>query len=465
MRALICLATLAALGCDYTFDGKAPVIPVVGPPPDIGALPRLNVNRATSGASLMLGIDGAPWAYFEETLVGRPEGSVLNGRRLVRLVPPATSDLIEWNDVVPGKTAVYLFTRGTEAAPLPFTNLIIRSPGEPEPGREFTLPKGPGRIFIGKQDRVFAYLPQVEGETEYLIQRRNQSFSRTVTLLPGVDPLDPPADFLELSPDERTFLERNPDGRLRLHHTTTERTVDLGVRPGAAAFDDDGGALLTCGASGLTAVPIDGSTQRVLDPEACDPGGGLTVDASFVYYGTTGGMRRVAVDGSAPPELIAPRGLRALALHSTVVAYSREPNDFYAHEAGDGFVGDWQFMRRGVEVRFSASDRLHWLEDAAKTNPIGDLHSAIVGGPLRKLALNVLEYDILPDERVIAADQQPFRGDFNRVIIIDEAAGRARYLADRASGYTLIPGSTDVLVDVYTGPDTFDIIRVPIANR
>jgi hypothetical protein len=465
MRRLLCTCVLLLVGCDYVFDGKAPVIPVIGAPPDISAQPRLNVNRATSRATLMTGIDGAPWAFFEEALKVDSPDSILNGRRLVRLVPPFTSDLILWNDVVPGKSAVYLFARGTAAAPLAFTTLTVRSPGEPEPGREFTLPKGPGLIVIGKLDRVFVYLPMVEGETQFLIVRSNHAFAREVALPPGIDPLDPPDDFLELAPDERSVLERHPNGGLRLHETTSMRTVDLGIRPGAAAFDLSGDTLLLCGASGLVAVPARGGAERVLDRDACDPGGGITSDASFVYYGTASGVRRVSLDGIDAPQVIAPSGLRALAFGSGTIAYSREPNDFYAHEAGDGLVGGWQFMRRGVDVRFSPSGKLHWLEDAAKSIPIGDLHSAVVGGAPTKLALNVRDYDVLADQRIIAADQQPFRGAFNRVILIDEAAGQARYVADHASGYNLIPGTTDVLVDLYTGPDTFDIVRVPLPPR
>jgi hypothetical protein len=454
---------LGLTACAFVFDGQAPTIPVEGPPVDTANFPRLNVGSARSGATIIPGTDGAPWAIFEETLGDL--AAPINGWRLVRLTPPETSEVIALPQVLIGKTAVYVFDRGTEEMPKPETTLTVRSPGEPLPGAEFTLPNGGAVFAAGKQDRVFVYWPITEGSTQYLIQRRDKSFQRLVPMPPGVAPDNPPPRMFTFSDDEEYVIARDRDDRLLSHSTRTEQTIDLGVRSKTWSFAPDSHTLIICGADGLRSVPVDGAAESVLDASRCEPNGGLVFEAGFVHYGAPDGVRRVPLDASAAPTVVAPTGKRALVFGDGAIAYSTDPDDQHAHAAGDGWLGGWRFMTRGIDVTISAGRKVHWLENAAKSAPIGDLHAATEGGRPRKLALNVAKYDVLPDGRVLAADDQAYRGDWNRIIVIDEAAGSAQSVAAAGTFYTMIPGSTDILVDVVTGPDDFNIVRVPIPPR
>ncbi|HEY7957327.1 MAG TPA: hypothetical protein VII38_18600, partial [Polyangia bacterium] len=149
------------------------------------------------------------------------------------------------------------------------------------------------------------------------------------------------------------------------------------------------------------------------------------------------------------------------------LAYSRDPQGRYAAGAGDGWLSDWRFMERGRGAGWSRDGKkLRWLEHAAQESGVGELLSATVpnGAPLH-LALNVRQYDELSDGRVLACDDRAFRGIQNRVVVIDEQARTARWVASQAAEYVHIPGSSDLLIDVVSGPSTYDIVRVPVPPR
>ena len=149
------------------------------------------------------------------------------------------------------------------------------------------------------------------------------------------------------------------------------------------------------------------------------------------------------------------------------LVYSTDPQGRWANNASDGWLGDWQFMKRGRSVGFSFSGkRLRWLEGAATLNGSGDLLSAAGPGeePLR-LARNVTRYGELSDGRVLALSNAAFWGTQNRIIVIDEQTRTAAWVADSASAFMYVPGSRDLLVFLTTGGTSFDLVRVTIPRK
>jgi hypothetical protein len=106
--------------------------------------------------------------------------------------------------------------------------------------------------------------------------------------------------------------------------------------------------------------------------------------------------------------------------------------------------------------------RFYWLENAARTDRAGDFVTATIpGGDVQYLARNVRRYSILNDSRLLVADNQAFRGLHNRLILIDMQKQAANYFIDAAFNFQFI-SSTELLADIVTGPDNFDVVRVPI---
>jgi hypothetical protein len=137
--------------------------------------------------------------------------------------------------------------------------------------------------------------------------------------------------------------------------------------------------------------------------------------------------------------------------------------------AGDGFLGDVQFMERGRRVIASADGgRLHFLEHAARTGTVGDLVTVPTppqAGPAatpRLLALNVHQYDQLPDGRLLAVENHAFVGTWNRLVVIDPVRATKRLVQEGVHEYFLLPGRTEALIDVVSGASGYDIHRAPI---
>jgi hypothetical protein len=63
------------------------------------------------------------------------------------------------------------------------------------------------------------------------------------------------------------------------------------------------------------------------------------------------------------------------------------------------------------------------------------------------------------------SDDHAFRGEQNRVIVVDEEAKVAHWVAAGSSDYQGVPGTNDLLVDVVSGPSGFDVVRVTIPPK
>jgi hypothetical protein len=306
--------------------------------------------------------------------------------------------------------------------------------------------------------------------TDFLQQRRDRSFSRMVPLPEGLPATDPfSKGELFFSRDGKWLYVQDGNNVVSRHSTIDLTDVTIGPLPKLLALDEARQLLVACGMNGLSLVPVDGSEgMQVIDDEPCNEGGLLWLYGSTtVYQGLDGTVKRVPSDGSGPPVVVLPGDKRFLGFGpSDVVLFSTDPIDRYVAGAGDAWLNDWRFMQRGRNIQFSHdATKVRWLEFAAQPSAVGDLLSAPIGGPPVRLGRNVRRYDEVGDGRVLASANRAFRGTQNRVVVVDEQAGAAYWVADAAADYVRIPGSTDVLVDVISGPSGFDIVRVPVPPK
>src|SRR5262249_42195968 len=149
--------------------------------------------------------------------------------------------------------------------------------------------------------------------------------------------------------------------------------------------------------------------------------------------------------------------LIAISVLADTILYSTDPPDRYVHGAGDGWLGDWKFMERGLGVNFSR-DRtlLTWLEHAAQGSATGDLTQVklsppgVPGGTPQTLAKNTRQYTFLGDGRILCDENRANNGTWNRIVLIDWERGHKQYVAVGANHFSIVPESTvdDYIVDV-----------------
>jgi hypothetical protein len=462
VRFVLLVAALAC-GCSYTFDANAPDLPLVGGPPNMASFPRINRGPA-GGAVLMDGWDGETWAVFRE----RPTGleATMPYLRLVRLGEPAAEEVLEAEEVIVSFSAFFIFDEKMNAEGKKERHLVIRSPGEPQPWAEFSFPGGEA-LFIPGGDQVFIFWLLSAETKDFLVQWRDGSFSRRIPVPAGVDPADPGArGQFQFTNDLGRLITRDAMGEVVVHSTRSEKDTPLGKRPHVWTIDYARQRMVTCGQDGIHSVPLDGTAEVVLDTAVCDTAP-IYLRGGYMYFYRGGNMWRVKLDGTTASEPALDGGLRPLFwMRDLSIVYSLDPGDRYAAGAGDGWLNGWRFMERGRNAGPSIDGkRMRWLEHAAKPGGIGELLSAPIGGEPLILAHNVRLYEELADGRVLANSNRAFRGAQNRVIVIDEEARESRWVADMAADYVRIPGKQEILVDVISGPTTYDIVRVPIPPK
>jgi hypothetical protein len=491
--ALLCVALWGLAGCAWTLDGDAPDLPLVGAPPSLGSLQRLN-RGPVYGSAIVHGVDGAYWLSLQE------ESKKL---RVVRLSEPAAEMSIEGDQFVVAWRAFYVWKKGDPPtdpnAPWPATLELISAGQDSSLAQTFPFDLGIGQVIIGGADDVFVYVPQTADATGYEIVRRADGLRRSIAF-PGMD--QNPSSFSGgfFSGDGDWFFDRAPcitgcatdsndqdlGGTERrpvsAHGTTQERDLDLGALPRRLLLYEPSATtrrLLTCGSDGVNVVPLepsDANPALQLESAACasdvfsvqrvkQDDGSSDVE---VYYSIGGELRRVPIDASRPPERVLDHDVaRVLAIYDQdTIIYSQDPGDRYIYGVGDGWIGDWRFMNRGRSADLSADRKeVRFLENAAQSGGIGDLCAAPIGGDVVRLARNTYQYDELDDGRVLAAANHAFRGTQNRIIVIDEKLKQARWVVDQAARYSFIPGSSDLLVDIVTGASSSDLVRVSVPDK
>jgi hypothetical protein len=455
---------LVLAGCtNFTFDENPQDLPLVGAMPDTPSLPHLNHGPA-SLAGMVYGVDGTIWVTFTETIYGGPtpdqhqqfvhlsgdheEFSIAHGTKF--LLTPGTLYFFTTDDTLPAHT-----------------NVSLQGIGAAEPDARFTFPGKKFSLIADFFDQRFLWFQLDEDQTTFRIQRRDGLF-RDVPLPDGVDPLEPTSGASYNFNLSGQLLFVQTATQFTVHHTDTNVDVELMPHDGSYWIDDAGGRLVFCSSTGVLLVPFDGSAETVLDSVPCDTGGWITawLDGAL-YTSSEGDLKFVKLDGSPPEQFLGP-GLRLLGMTGdNTKIYSTDSAQRYVNGAGDGWIGDWRFMERGLDAGFSRdTKKVRWLEHAAQMSGIGDLTVATIpgGAPLR-LTRNVRQYHEHRDGRLIAASNHAFRGAQNRVVMIDEARGVQQWVASSASEYATIPGTTDLLIDVVSGPSTYDIVRVPLPDK
>jgi hypothetical protein len=507
MQSVVFVACACLLGaCSWNFDGNAPELPLVGEPPSLTSLQKLNDGPVYSSA-IVYGTDRNFWLSLQE------ETKKL---RVMRLSGTPAQFTVEGDQFVVAWRAFFTWQNGqapadpTMARP---AKLQVLSAGQTSSQAQvFDFPLGIGQVKPGGADDVFVYVPAFAAADSYELVRRD-GHRRTIPYPDdGVHPKAYPDGFF--SGDGHVFFSRGPcqtgcltdpndsdlGGTERrplvAHSTDAEVDIDLGPQPRRVFLFEPAGLprrFITCSDQGIKLIPVDPADPLPtihLDDSRCAtdalttlrlpiPGGPRqsVVAASgglstWLYYSIAGELRRVPIDGFSAPERVLDHDVaRVLQIFGAdLISYSQDSSDRYIYGVGDGWIGDWRFMERGRAANLSIDKKkMFFLENAAQQGGIGTLTSAPLNGTAVPLARNVYQYDELDDGRLLASSNHAFRGTQNRIITIDEARGEARWVVDQAAQYSFIPGSSDgsvdLLVDIVTGASSYDLMRVPLPPR
>jgi hypothetical protein len=468
---------LLAGGCAFVFDGSAPDLPLVGTPFDPSQAPKLNRGPAGT-AGLVLGRDNTFWITFTER-----SDTAEGPKRILRVMradPPAAEEVLDAEDLIISYRAFFRTERKGEGDTAS-TLLSIHSAGEGEHWDVFDLPLGPAVMVLGGYDDVIAWLPLRPDNTEIVLFRRDGSFRRTLPVPAGVDPSDYEKGTFFFTYGGDWLVVRDGNDQVTLYGTRSLDTREYGVVPGSLERTTD--HLLACGPGGLLTVALTGGVRTVLDERPCQRGTTRLIGRRLYYQldksghgslppeGTsliTSETFRVPFDGSGPPEPFLDAGQRLLSFGpEETPIYTRLAPNTYVNDVTDGWFGDWRFMERGRAVSYSSGQkRLRWIERAAQASGVGDLYSARLDGaePLR-LARNVRRYNEIGDGRLLVLDNRAYRGAHNRLVLVDEERREVRWVAAAAGDWSMLPGGEEILVNVMTTDENFDIYRVRLPPR
>ncbi len=488
MRRWLTLCCLLGAGCTFEWSSSVPTFPLTGTPPSLDSFVKLNQMPA-SKAALMTGVDGTPWTAFCEFSVGSGNRNCLR-MHLVRLGAPGEApreevitsmngfethnhELYEFNDDKSGMTRT----------------IVMHRPGDP-PASDvaFTVPVSLVPLLTNEAGNadVFVYTIASPTSNTYEVFRRDRIFQRELVLQLSASPPDsmqPLGPGLLITTDGDTIVIRAPDGTTTAYSTRDTSQVALGTRPPNLLIDNQRKALLTIGQDGFRSVPLDGGADLVLDPIGFDrttlslepqpgfrdrttslwPTAATSIQWALAFYARSDGLWRVPLDGSAPASLVEPGAARLVSIGPRgEIVFSHDPATRYAGGAGDGWLGDTRLMQRGRLGTFSGDGtRFRFLENAATLGTYGDLTSVPVsGGAALTLGINVHFYDELPDGRVLAVENYVYAGNWNRLVVIDEAAGTKHWVVPSTTEFFLVPGGRELIASVVDGLG-FDILRVP----
>jgi hypothetical protein len=504
MRPLLSLTALFAASCGYVFDDSPPDLPLVGSPPPVASLKKYNRSPADDGG-LVAGRDGSYWVYTHEG----------KSYHLTRLSEPEREEDLTADRIQIGFRAFYLFKflldpnrseadGGTADAGVPppnnsSTQLTVRSAGE-SPGATFEFPGANPLLVTGGGDSVFAYLNQdfynIYYDYYYELVQRDGSTRRKICLAlgrqypdcyvkpgefpPTVDAQAPRQDGgFFFNSNGTLFFDRYGDGSTVAHLTKEEKDYPpFQMKSGEFHYFDSLQSFVTCDKDttkgdgiGVRLFHITDGSSSVLDVAPCSQVVAFSDTEVYFFSPAENGLfTLLAVPfAGGPHRVVLDRQISKLLAFgpNNQLLYSRDPSDRYIYGEGDGWLGDWRFMERGRLAGFSRDgNRLRWLEHATTFNAAGDLDSALIGGAAIRLARNVRQFTELGDGRVLAAADRAFRGVQNRIVAVDETAGVAQWVVDSATRYQFIPGSSDLLVEIVTGPlGVSDYVRVPVPPK
>jgi hypothetical protein len=467
---------LLCASCTFEWNSGAPPYPLTGEAPALDSFEKLN-NVPAARTTILTGVDGAPWAAFCEFWTGNLTGGgsarqckryhlhALGGASVPACAPRCsaaahTDELLDADAFSIHDKAIFLLRDADDGLS---RTVVMHRPGD---GNDVAFVMPPGRALVYPDDDadVFVYWITEPPAMQYTVFRRDRKYQLTLPVPTGADIRNPGTfDFL-LTKDGNTLVVADPATGLTAYSTLDGSSRLL--RPTAPTvffIDDVNAAVVTAGDDGLRSIPLAGGPENVLAGHIGDT---LQVVGEDVFWPDSGGLFWVRLDGSVPPTLIAAGGARLLATSPDgQVVYSRDDALRYTRGAGDGWIGDWRFMERGRTVRFAPDGkRVYFLEHAATVGDFGDLTSADLGGLPRLLSINVHNYAVLADGRVLALENAVLVGVWNRLVVFDEAAGTKKWVVPAAADFVMTPAGDQMLVDVVSGASGYDILRVPITK-
>ena len=463
---------LGLAGCTAQWDSAAPAISLDGEQPSLSSLRKLNTMNA-GFANYTEDKSGAPWTAFCEYSSNTLGASSRGCKRmhLARIDGQPGDEVVLADDFAITRYALFVMRDDAVANRRIVT---LHRAGDPAADDvSFSMPPGNALIYPSDDGQVFAYWVTDPATTHWDIFRRDRRYQRRFAIPAGIDPAKPLAqtkyDFL-LTSDGGTIVVREPDGPTNAWSTVDETGMALGLRPTSLFMDNAHHALLTVGDDGLHQVPLGGGAERVLWPSGFDLSTlALTVDTAYWVAG--GDLLSAPLDGSAAATVAQPCAARITGLgpHGEI-AYSHDPSTRFVGGAGDGWLGDWNFMERGRRVRFAADGRhIYYLEHAAFTGTVGELMSVTTpdapggaGGTPVSLGINVHAFTELPDGRLLSIENHVYAGTWNRLVVIDQAAQTKKWVVPAATEFFVVPGAKYIIADVVSGLSAYDIYLVPV---
>jgi hypothetical protein len=244
--------------------------------------------------------------------------------------------------------------------------------------------------------------------------------------------------------------------------------ITLPRAPGAVAgfyADDDDNGVALCTDQGLFAIDTTSGTLQKVDSDPCK--GVLGGRDSRVVYQTSDWLRSYDFSVGTVGNITTGGVTDVWEIGPNDVAVRRD-SGLYVNGAGDGWVGRWRFMERGIDAHFTADgEGMTFLDHAATVNGAGLLIQAPLYGrmPPQNLARNVTRWDTLPDGRIVAASNHAFDGTQNRAVLVDIAHQQVRLLAESAVDIQRVPGRNEALIEKYgtTGGEHL-LVRVAIPD-
>lgn len=479
---LLVKSMLFAAGCSWIFDDTAPELPLIGDPPVMERFLKLNQKTARD-AFLVYDAGDKPWAVIPELPelpAGIPDGVTLPNLpeviRLVRLDPqedPTTAATYPSQYLQLTLRSLYIMVTPQLFDPLSKDKSVFLTRVRPGQAPELfgQFPEGTPVLLVSSSELVGVMVSQNSKSRSLRIFRMDGSMeTRDIATPDGVDPAKPfEKGRYQLDQSGDHFIVQDGKDVITVYETRAKGgQLSLGKQLRTWVLDSRQTALLICGDGGLVRLPLDGSPGKTLDSLPCSQDVfRVTAIAGtrVVLYKSGDGLRQVPEDGSAAAQWRMDTIGQLLAIGpGGELLYSTDPVLTYGAGIGNGFLGAQQVMERGRRPTWSADrSRLRYLEWAARSDSAGDFHSRrLATDEVLRIARNVRSFSEIPDGRVVAVSNSVPKGTHNRIIVVDENAQQARWVADSSRDYLLILGTSDLLAKVVVGQTGWDIRRVPI---
>jgi hypothetical protein len=455
--------TLFLSACTFEWNGQSSPFPLSGAEPSVGSYDKLNASLA-GRASLLTGLDGTPWAAFCEfwNAGGGNNAGACKKEHLVELGGMRREEFIEADSFALHNTEVYAIHDVNDS----HDTVTLHYPGDAITNdNTFIVPAGSGTITVAAANADSFTYSVVDSTT---MQPSFVWFNRADGAGPRGEASTIPA-LTRILADGSAVVTADTSGILTVYGDDHEQSFVLNgpvATQDFALIDDIHRAVITL-CAGICSTTLADSSLTVLSDAMPDPTT-ISIHNDQLYYVDDGSLWQVPLDASKPPSIAAQTAARLLSVGpQNQLLYSHDDALKYSGGAGDGYIGATQVMERGRVIRWSTDDeRIFYLEHAATLGTYGDLTSFVQpNGPATTLSINAHSYAELPDHRVLAIEDAVYRGSWNRLVVIDEAAGTKHWVAPSVAEFSLTPDGSTVVADVVSGASGYDIYRIPIGSN